>query len=197
VVAESILRTLVAEDSQVSTGPAEAAPSFDELYGNYFDFVWRTVRRFGVPPAQLEDAVQDVFVVVHRRLPDYEPRHSPKSWLYAIAHRVASDHRRTQRRKGGGLPISDSIPAPSLDGPLEGAVRRESGDIVLGFLETLDDARREVFVLAELEQMSAPEISDLVKANTSTVYSRLRSARQELVKYVAQHHPDVMGGQDG
>ena len=66
-----------------------------------------------------------------------------------------------------------------------------------GFLETLDDDRRAVFVLAELEQMTAPEIAEALNANPSTVYSRLASARKALLAYVQTHHPDSMEGADG
>ena len=176
---------------------ALTAPSFDDLYREYFDFVWRSARRLGVQPAQLDDAVQDVFIVVHRRLADYEPRHSPRSWLFAIAQRVASDHRRTFRRKGGHLPLHDSVPAPGADDPMETAVRSEAGDIILRFLDSLDEDRRATFILAELEQMTAPEISRVLAVNTSTIYSRIRSARQALVDYVTEHHPDALGDQDG
>jgi RNA polymerase sigma-70 factor (ECF subfamily) len=65
-------------------------PSFDEVYAENFAFVWRVLRTFGLSEAQIEDAVQDVFFVVHRRLPDWEGRAAITTWLFAIARRVAS-----------------------------------------------------------------------------------------------------------
>ncbi len=172
-------------------------PSFEELYQDHFDFVWRTVRRLGVSPALLHDAAQDVFLVVHRRLGEYEPRWHPRTWLFAIAQRVASDYRRTERRKGGLLPLRDSLPAPEREGPYEGARKNQASDIILQFLESLDDNRRAAFILAELEQMSAAEVSAALGINQSTIYSRLRSARQELVSFVSRNHPDAFEGYNG
>lgn len=185
------------EGESHAAAPSGTPPTLESLYADHFDFVWRTLRRLGVPEASLDDATQDVFIVVHRRLSDYQPRWSPRSWLFAIARRVASDHRRTQRRKGGLLPIKDSVPAPAATDPHDGALRAQASRIVHGFLETLDDDRRAVFVLAELEQMTAPEIAEALNANPSTVYSRLASARKALLAYVQTHHPDSMEGADG
>src|ERR1041384_5180517 len=81
-----------------------AIPAFDEVYAAHVGFVWRVLRTFGVPDAQIEDAVQDVFVVVHRRLAEWEGRAAITTWLFAIARRVASTHRRRrseERRVGG------------------------------------------------------------------------------------------------
>src|SRR5262245_54373284 len=69
-------------------------PAFAEVYAQYFRAMWRALRRLGVEPSGLDDAVQDVFVVVHRRLAEFDGR-SLRAWLYAIAVRVASDHRRS------------------------------------------------------------------------------------------------------
>src|SRR5215207_8141138 len=74
--------------------PDEAAPSFDEIYQAHVGFVWRVLRTMGVPETALEDAVQDVFVVVHRRLPEWQARAAITTWLFAIARRVASSSRR-------------------------------------------------------------------------------------------------------
>src|SRR5262245_25709599 len=78
---------------------AGALVSFEALYDEHFDFVWRTVRRLGVPEALVDDAVQEVFLVVHRRLGSFEGRSSLKTWICAIVTRVASDSRRSVRRK--------------------------------------------------------------------------------------------------
>lgn len=177
--------------------PLGVEPSFEPLYREHFAFVWRTLRRFGVQPAQLDDAAQEVFIVVHRRLPELRAGSSPRGWLFAIAQRVASDQRRTVRRKGGHLPLDEGLVAAPGCGPDAGAERAEASDIVLRFLDTLDDDRRAVFILVELEQMSAPEISALVGANPSTVYSRLASARKAFASYVAREHADAMEGPRG
>lgn len=174
-------------------------PSLESLYADHFDFVWRSLRRLGVADASLDDAAQDVFIVVHRKLPEYQPRWSPRSWLFAIARRVASDYRRAVRRKGGLLPIREDLAAaPQHSDPHAGAQRAQASRIVRGFLDTLDDDRRAVFVLAELEQMTAREIADAVDANQSTVYSRLASGRKALLQYLQDNHADAIeSGHDG
>src|SRR5262245_28504253 len=78
----------------LDTPAGAAAPSFDEVYAAHVAFVWRVLRTFGLSEAQIEDAVQDVFIVVHRRLPEWEGRAAITTWLFAIARRVASSHRR-------------------------------------------------------------------------------------------------------
>lgn len=174
-----------------------AVPTLEELYRDHFRFVWRTARRLGVAPSLLDDVVQDVFVIVHRQLPTYEPRCSPCAWLFAITRRVAADHRRTLRRKGDVLPLHEEAASRRSEGPLRDAMNKERSDVVIEFLGTLDDSHREVFILRELEQLSAPEIAEAVNANPNTVYSRIRSARQSFVQYVRERHPELMGDADG
>lgn len=163
----------------------------EDLYRSHFDFVWRSLRRLGVDTASLDDAAQDVFLVVHRRLRDYTGG-SARAWLFAIAQRVASDHRRRVRRKGGLLPLDERMASGGRDGPHAGALRHEASGIVMAFLQDLDDDRRAAFILAELEQMTAPEIGQALGVNVSTVYSRIASARSALVEFVTARHPDAL-----
>jgi RNA polymerase sigma-70 factor (ECF subfamily) len=174
----------------------EVVPTLEELYREHFRFVWRSARRLGVPSAQLDDVVQDVFLVVHRQLPSFEPRRPVRAWLFSIARRVAADQRRTLRRKGGLLPLHDELPARG-DDPLRDALNNERSDVVLEFLASLDALHREVFILCELEQLSAPEIADAVSASMSAIYSRIRTARLAFVEYVRTHYPELQGDNDG
>src|SRR6478736_6482237 len=121
------------------------APVLDvaTVYEAYFRYVWRCLRSLGVRDSQLEDALQDVFIVVQRRLPEFDGRAAVRTWLYAIALRVARKYRERARRA----------------------------------LASLDDDKREIFVLARVEQMSAPEIASVLRIPLNTVYSRLRAAR--------------------
>jgi RNA polymerase sigma-70 factor (ECF subfamily) len=158
--------------------PADGgAPGFDRLYEEQVDFVWRTLRCLGVRDAALEDAAQDVFVVVHRRLGDFQARSSVRTWLFGIALRVAGDHRRRERRKGGLAPLDFEV-EDGAPGPHEEAARAEALRSLAQALEALDEDKRAVLVLAELEQMSAPEIAAALGINVNTVYSRLRAARR-------------------
>jgi RNA polymerase sigma-70 factor (ECF subfamily) len=160
-------------------------PSFDALYEEHFDFVWRNLRRLGVPDAQVDDAAQEVFLVVHRRLADFEGRSSLKTWLFGILVRVAGDCRRTLRRKSphtrspGGPIDADTIADEAAESAHDRTARSEGVRVLHRLLDELDDDKRAVFVLAELEQMSAPEIAESLGQNLNTVYARLRAARRD------------------
>lgn len=162
------------------TEPA-LAPTFDDVYEEHFAFVWRNLRRLGVAEANLSDAAQDVFIVVHRRLPEFEPRGSLRSWLYSIVLRVARQARRTLRRKPSfGHEDSAELADSAAPRPDQHAERNESREQLMALLETLDDAKREAFVLAELEGLTAPEIAALLDVNLNTIYARIRAARKQL-----------------
>jgi len=162
--------------------------NFDDVYRTQFPFVWRSLRRLGVPESSVDDACQDTFLVVHRRLAGFEGRSTLRSWLFSIALRVASDYRRKQRRKGGLAQLPDVLADQHSPGPLEQSERAQAARTLDAVLETLDDAKRAVFVLAELEQMTAPEISDALGVNVNTVYSRLRGARRDFNGAVERLH---------
>ncbi len=158
-----------------------AAVSFPALYQEHFAFVWRNLRRLGVPEAGLRDAAQDVFLVVHRRLSEFEGRGSLQAWLYSILRRVAADHRRLIRRKGLSNPehADDIADTDELD-PEHQAVRGEALRTLLRLLEGLDEDKREALILVDLEGMTVPEVAVAVGSNVNTVYSRLRAARQQM-----------------
>ena len=160
---------------------------FTALYEGHFDFVWRSVRRLGVVDALLDDAVQDVFVVVHRRLHDFEGRSTVKSWIFGIARRVAKDYRRRASRKDRGKVPADGLADLRELGPAELAQRAEARQLLYNMLDGLDEQKREVFVLAELEEMTVPEIAEAIGANVNTVYSRLRAARRAFEQQVTRH----------
>lgn len=151
---------------------AVPAPAFEEVYTTHFAFVWRTLRAFGVPEAGLEDAAQDVFVVVHRRLPEFEGRSAVTTWLFAIARRVACAH----RRKLGRTESLDEEPAGTTD-TFAAFSRARAAATVTEILDAMDEDKRIVFALVELEQLSVPEVARMLDLNLNTAYSRLRLAR--------------------
>jgi len=160
-----------------AAAPRARVMDFTAVYDEHFAFVWRSLRRLGVPERALDDGAQDVFIVVHRRLAEFEGRSSLKSWLFGIARRVAHDHRRRIGRKERTEELHESTADPRGATPAADAERAEAVRALHEILASLDDDKREVFVLAELEQMTAPEIADAIGANLNTVYSRLRAAR--------------------
>ncbi len=159
-------------------------PEFANLYHRHHGFVWRMLRRLGVPQASLDDAAQEVFVVVHRRRGDLHADASVRSWLFGIARRVAADVHRGQHRRQRK---HDALPLPVCDPPPDDALARiEAAEFVGAFLERLDEGHRMVFVLADIEGLTAPEISAAVEIKLNTVYSRLRKARLEFERAVAR-----------
>ncbi len=152
---------------------APEAPSFDAVYAAHVAFVWRVLRTFGVSETQIEDAVQDVFVVVHRRLSGFEGRAAITTWLFAIARRVAGGY----RRKRSTEPLDDiAEPVDSAD-TFAALARAQAAATVMAILETMDEDKRMVFALVELEQLSVPEVARMLEINLNTAYSRLRLAR--------------------
>jgi len=156
----------------------EAPPTFEEVYQQHFDFVWRLVRRFGVTEAHGDDVVQDVFLVVHRQLAGFEGRSSLRTWLYGITRRVVADHRKKQRRRRETDIEAVAERSSDRPGPEDRMEQKQAMAFLNRLLDELPDEQREVFVLAELEQLSAPEIVELTGTKLNTVYSRLRLARR-------------------
>jgi RNA polymerase sigma-70 factor (ECF subfamily) len=159
---------------------------FSQFYERYFDFVWRTVRFLGAPPESTDDAVQDVFLVAYRRLADFEARSAPRTWLFAIALRVLSDYRRSQKRRLRLLTQATTLPREPSPNPLERALNTELQRALIAAIDSLPEEQRAVFVMTELEDMSAPEIASALQVKLNTVYSRLRAARREMARMLTE-----------
>lgn len=183
----------------LSTHDLRELPSFEQVYDEHAAFVWRSLRRLGVPTSSLDDATQDVFVVVHRKLSTFEARSSVRSWLFGIVVHVSRTLRRTARRKRDdarvesdvleGLEAHDEHADPALS-----AERREAIRVLYELLEGLDDERREVFVMAELEGLTGVEIAEALGGiNVNTVHTRLRGARADLAKALARRNAQKRG----
>ena len=190
----------VLESAASPTGMVGAVPDFDAVYEDQVDFVWRTVRRMGVRAADADDVVQDVFVIVHRRLAEFEGRAQLKTWVFKILLHVVRHYWRTHQRKPGNRAGEDvttlqTLMADHESGPAASLERVEALRILDRLLAALDEDKREVFVLAEIEQMTAAEIADIVDANANTVASRLRAARQDFEKALARFRARELGRQ--
>jgi RNA polymerase sigma-70 factor (ECF subfamily) len=180
--------------------PAEVAPDFDAIYEENLKYIWRAARRLGVDPADSDDVVQEVFVVAHRRLADFEGRAEIRTWLYKILVRVVRHYFRAQRRKPGHRPAATLDDLEALrdhreGGPAEAVERAEAARILDALLAGLAGEKREVFVLAEIEQLSSVAIAEILGENVNTIYSRLRAARQEFERAVARFQCHERGGQ--
>ncbi len=168
---------------RLAVAPApDIAPAFAAAYREQHAFVYRILRHLGVPPAQVDDRLQDVFLVVYRRWHTLDPAVSLRSWLYGIARRVAATQHRGDRRTQRRL---EAVPPPLAEpGPEQLLAQAQAADFVDQFLAGLDPERREIFVLAEVEHMSAPEIAAATGVKLNTVYSRLRVARDMFTRAV-------------
>ena len=173
--------------------PVPVAPraTFEELYETHVEFLWRNARRLGVGDDAVDDVLQQVFLVVHRRLPELALTGSEKAWLFGVLLRVVRDHKRLLRRKSPHRFFALTDPETLADDrgrqPDEAFARVEAAALVQSWLDALDDDKREVFILAELEQLSAREIGEATNTNPSTVSSRLRAARQAFEAAAARH----------
>jgi RNA polymerase sigma-70 factor (ECF subfamily) len=153
------------------------------MVDTYFETVWRSLRRLGVPTASVDDGVQQVFLVASRRLDEIEEG-GERRYLLGVALRVASEARRTIRQRRE-VPLDVMMTASGVKPPDEMLNHKQ----LLGFLATclneMPDKLREVFVLFELEELSAPEVAALLRVPVGTVASRVRLARSFIRKKLA------------
>jgi RNA polymerase sigma-70 factor (ECF subfamily) len=153
--------------------------TFADVYNQNVTFVWRTLRALGVSDAAIADAAQDAFVVVHRKLPDFDGGCAIRTWLFRVVYLVACEYRRRALRTASHDPVVDGLRDAAPD-PAEAFERREASSLLSELLAELDDEKRIVLVLAEIEEMSVPEIAEIVGAPVNTVYTRLRRARVQM-----------------
>jgi RNA polymerase sigma-70 factor (ECF subfamily) len=187
----SVHRLAAAPTDAPSRGRGVIALDLEEVYRVHHGLVWRSLRGLGVPEHAVDDAVQDVFVVVHRRRHAYDGRASLRKWVLGIARNVALKYReRTARHVARVDPVEDEPPATGAPGLDEAMAERQAAVMVDRFLDTLDPDKRAVFVLADVEGLSAPEIADVLGVKLNTVYSRLRVARQKFEQAVARHRSE-------
>ncbi|MEM9073623.1 MAG: sigma-70 family RNA polymerase sigma factor [Myxococcota bacterium] len=154
------------------------APTFVRVYQDHLRYVWRLLGRCGVPSRDREDVAHDTFVVVHRKLPEFDASRPLRPWLTGITIRVALAYRR--RRMHGEVPSE----LPEITCPVD-AYRAEHREEALALLKVLAFEQRVVFVLFEVEGLTAPEIAEALSIPLNTVYSRLRLARNELRRATA------------
>ena len=154
-------------------------PDIARLYQAHARQVWRTLLRLGVSTAAVEDAVQDVFLTAHQRLAGFESRSNPSTWLVGIAVRVAANARRSVTRRGVLRLLDDRLVDPK-SGPDQRLEQQRSLLELEQVLATLPEDQREVVVLMDLEQLTAPQAAEALEVKLNTVYSRLRLGRAAL-----------------
>ncbi|MEO8550451.1 MAG: sigma-70 family RNA polymerase sigma factor [Kofleriaceae bacterium] len=157
-------------------------PAFEHVYREHVRFVWRTVRRLGVRDVDVEDVCQRVFEIVHRQLPEFRGDAKLTTWLFGIVRRVVADHRRSayeQRRE-----LHEEVEVVAAAGQERLVAEREARVLLDQLLDELDEDKRVVFVLCDLDGMAVKEVAELVDAPVQTVYSRLHAAREKLERGV-------------
>lgn len=177
----------------VSPSVPEVSAQLETVYAECASFVWRTLQRFGVRKADLDDLCHDVFVIVHRKLPEFRSGASLKPWLLAICARTAANYRRKARLRleqpSGDLEAGDHMlaAAPEVARPDNALGRRRALQLAETIVAQMPPVKRAVFIMFEVEGMSCQDIADELALPVGTVYSRLHSARKIFLAQVARH----------
>lgn len=161
---------------------------FYGVYRDQVDYVWRLVFLLGIPRPDVDDAVQEVFLVIHRRLEEFSPPGPPRPWIRAVTLHVCRNYQRWNRRFRrwfvDGGPDLDRIPGFTARGTDSTFNRYEDLAVLDCALRRLSSKQREVFIMAEIEQLTAAEIGELLTISPNTASSRLRAARQTFNQFV-------------
>ncbi len=187
-----------AADASLAPPPAAAqSPTLAELYDQHADFVYRSLVSLKLDPHAAEDAMQEVFLVAQRRLPEF---HGPffKAWLYRIATGVASNARRSWwRRSRQTADVDLEALADPSSAPFEQVAHSERVELLQTLLQRLSDKEREVFVLVALEQLPQEQVARALDVHVNTVAGRLRAAKENLERLIRSHRRTARGGRDG
>lgn len=168
---------------------AEAASTVEEVYREYAPFVWTSLQRFGVRAPDLDDVLQEVFVVVHKKLGTFDGSSKLTTWLFGVSMRVASAYRRRGfRRKETCVADPPEREAPRSASPDEDLATRESRRRLEALLDDLEIDKRAVFVMFEIDEVSCEEIAETFGVPVGTIYSRLHAARKDFQKALARMH---------
>lgn len=165
-------------------GPEASTLDFRQFFDAHVALVWRLLRAMGVPESLVADAAQEVFLVAHTKLPDFEGRSKLSTWMYAITYRVGANARRRARREATHLDICD-VEVPSSGSPEGALAGKQTAAAVHRFCSSLDDGMRDVFVLRFLEERSLAETAELLGIGVNTASSRVRLLRAGLERALA------------
>jgi RNA polymerase sigma-70 factor (ECF subfamily) len=156
-----------------------------QVFDEHARYVFRVLKYFGVRDADVQDVCQEVFITVHRKIGEFEGRSSVRTWLYRICQHAASDHRRrayVRREVTTDLGASEDPDSSRIE---DGAARTEARSTLEYLLERLDEQKRQVFVLYEIEGLTMKEVCEIADCPLQTAYSRLHAARKILTDALA------------
>lgn len=173
-----------------STGVPRAAdsarPSLAAIHAEHARFVWATLHRMGVREADLDDMLQEVFVVVHRRLHTWDGTSRITTWLFGICLKVAAAHRRRAHVRHEQIVREVPDAGSAAATPEDDAARRQARARLEAILDRLDLDKRVVFVMFEIEERSCADIAEEIGVPVGTVYSRLHAARSAFAAQLAR-----------
>ena len=165
--------------------PAEQQARLAQLVTEQFAFVWRLLRRIGVPASDADDAAQQVFISLSQRIQDVR-KDAERAFLFSTALHVGARARRSRGRKreAFGVELEEQVdPTPAQDELID---RRRAREVLDEMLNEMPLELRVVFVLYEIEQLTSQEIAEIVAVPLGTVASRLRRAREDFAARVAR-----------
>lgn len=164
------------------TQPGDVADRLDvaSVHDAHAEFVWLSLQRLGVRDADAEDLLQEVFVVVHRRLHSFDGSSRITTWLFGICLRVVAAHRRRahRRREQSVAQVPDRV-APDAGTPEQAAATREDQAQLRAILDLMDLEKRAIFVMFEIDELNCEAIAEMLSIPVGTVYSRLHAARKD------------------
>ena len=170
-----------------SMAPPERLGDFEQIFREHVGKVCRALRTMGVPPRQVDDAAQEVFLIVHDKLAEFEGRSKLSTWIYAITYRVGANYRAKARRQPRLASLEDAH-VVSPGSPEQALSGKEAARFVEQFCSQLDDGMRDVFVLCLLEGQPSVDVSILLGMNVNTVYTKVRALRAEFRAALERHH---------
>lgn len=189
---EKVVKDSPAGDKSSASTQTAAPPTLEAVYAERARFVWLTLQRLGVRASDLDDVCQDVFIILERKLPEFDAKAPIKPWLFAICAQTASNYRRRARFRlevsAGGMSAEEELvpEAEAYRRPDREASSREQLERAERILSKLGPLKRSVFVMFELEGLSCQQIADELGLPVGTVYSRLHSARQLFASYASK-----------
>jgi RNA polymerase sigma-70 factor, ECF subfamily len=187
VLAHLFDRRSLTEASDEGAEDASAASAVTRIYLANADFVWRSLQRLGIREADLDDVLQEVFVVVHQRLHTFDGTAKMTTWLFGICLRVASAYRRRGFRRNETCVADPPEPTDRASAsPEQDLAAAESRRRLDSLLDELDLEKRAVFVMFEIDEMPCEEIAQILGVPVGTVYSRLHGARRSFQKALAR-----------
>jgi RNA polymerase sigma-70 factor, ECF subfamily len=161
--------------------------SIRSLFDAHAPFVFRVLRHLGVEDSALDDATQDVFLVLHRRIDELRGADGARTWLWGVARRVASQYRRRSPRRRE-RPLEEAAATAVVPDAMDAVASDQARVLLYAILDTLPPEQRDVFILAEIEEVPMREVTTAVGIPLQTGYSRLRLARAKVDEAIARLH---------